>query len=314
MRIVFCGSGGFAVPSLRALASSRHEVVYVVTQPARPAGRGGKVRHTHVAAAAGELRLAAVECPNINDPAMVQTIQTHRPDLIYVADFGQMVRAAVRQTAGRGAFNLHGSVLPELRGAAPINWALIRGFKHTGVSFFSLVDRMDAGEIYGTATTPVGDAETAEELHDRLADIGAELGLKVLDELEAGTARGVAQDESKATLAPKLKKEDGRLDFTVPADALAARINGACPWPGGQAVLAARDGRELPVTIARARARDDGAGRAPGELDSDMMIAAGVGRVEVLEIQPAGKKRMPWKAFLNGHRLAPGDRFVSVSS
>ena len=130
--------------------------------------------------------------------------------------------------------------------------------------------------------------------------------------MEAGTARGVAQDEARATLAPKLKKEDGRLDFTVSAEALAARINGTCPWPGGQAVLATRDGREMPVTIARALARGGKAGLAPGELDADMTVAVGGGRVEVLEIQPAGKKRMPWKAFLNGCRLAPGDRFASV--
>ncbi|MEI7836113.1 MAG: methionyl-tRNA formyltransferase [Planctomycetota bacterium] len=312
MRIVFCGSGGFAVPSLRALAGSRHEVPYVVTQPARPAGRGGKVRPTPVAVAAGELGLTLVECLNINEPQMVETIRSHKPDVIYVADFGQMVRVGARQAAGIGAFNLHGSVLPELRGAAPVNWAIIRRHRQTGVSFFSLVDRMDAGEVYATAHTPVGCDETAEELHDRLADMGAQMGLKVLDELEAGTARGIAQDESKATMAPKLTKEDGRLDFTVSADALAGRINGTCPWPGGQATLASKDGRVTPVTIARAMAQSGGAGLSPGELDPEMMVAAGIGRVQVLEIQPAGKKRMPWKAFLNGHRLAPGDRFVSV--
>lgn len=314
MRIVFCGSSGFAVPALRALAGSRHEVVYVLTQPARPAGRGVKVRHTHVAQTAGELGLPLAECANINEPAMVEAIGGHEPDLIYVVDFGQMVRAAVRATAAMGAYNLHGSILPELRGAAPVNWAIIRGYRQTGVSFFSLADRMDAGEVFATAQTPIGAEETAEELHGRLAEIGAQVGLKVVDDIEAGSARGVAQDDSKATLAPKLKKEDGRLDFAEPAAALAARINGTWPWPGGHAMLVAHDGREMPVTIARALAHEGEGGGEPGVLDAELMIAAGGGRVQVLEIQPAGKKRMPWKAFLNGCRLAAGDRFVSVKA
>jgi methionyl-tRNA formyltransferase len=312
MRIVFCGSGGFAVPALRALKGSEHQVAYVVTQPARPAGRGGKLRPTPVAQAARELGLEAVECANINEPAMVETIRGYRPDVIFVADFGQMVRAAVRQTAGLGAFNLHGSILPELRGAAPVNWAIIRGHERTGVTMFSLVDRMDAGDVCGAAETEIGRGETAQELHDRLAVIGADLGVRVLGESAAGTARGVAQDESKATLAPKLKKEDGRIDWTEQAESVCNRINGTWPWPGGQAVFAPSAGRQHPVTIARAVTEAGGGGLAPGAVDAEMLVAAGRGRVRILEIQPAGKRRMGWKDFLNGYCLAPGDRFLSV--
>lgn len=313
MRIVFCGSGSFAGPALRAIRQAGHELVRVVTQPARPSGRGGKVLATPLAQVAAAEGLQAVETVNINAPESVAAIAAAAPDVIVVVDFGQMVRAAVRQCARLSAFNLHGSLLPPLRGAAPVNWAIIRGLAETGVTTFELVDKMDAGDIYLQAKTPISPSETAEELRLRLAEIGAKLVVETIEHVAAGK-KGVPQDESLSTLAPKLTKEDGWIDWTADAAAIRNRIHGVWPWPAGQAILHRATGAPLPVLIARASAEDCGAGVSPaqpGVFDKNLLVGAGSGRVRILEIQPAGKKLMPWKAFVNGYRPSPGDRLVS---
>ncbi len=205
MRVLFCGSGSFALRPLQAIVGSEHEVVGLFTQPARPAGRGGKLRPTRVAEIAGKLGLDVTPCENINAEPVIADIRRIGPDVICVADFGQFIATAVRDAAPLGAFNLHGSLLPELRGAAPVNWAIIRGYRRTGVTTFSLVDRMDAGAIYAQAETDIAPDETAEELRERLSDIGAKLVCETLGLLAGGGAQGRQQDESKATPAPRLK-------------------------------------------------------------------------------------------------------------
>ncbi len=313
MRIVFCGSGEFAVPSLRALLDTRHEVVRIVTQPARPAGRGKHLRPTPVAAAAGELGLEACEWADINAPETVEQLREDAAAAMVVIDFGQFVRTEARQTARVDCINLHGSLLPALRGAAPVNWAIIRGHAITGVTTFSLVDRMDAGPIYLTAETPIEPHETAVELKTRLAERGAGVVRQTLGLLASAWAEPSPQDEDAATRAPRLTKRDGRIEWEADAEAIRNLIHGTWPWPGAQAVFL-RDGKPQPVIIARAEALDAAGPADPGAVDEDLCIASGAGRLCILQIKPAGKRLMDWKDFVNGYRVSAGDRFAEVGS
>ena len=188
MRVFYFGSGMFSVPSLRAIAASGHELVGLFTQPARPAGRGGKIRPTPIAEAAGAEGLSATDCPDVNSGDALAAIKAARADVICVVDFGQLIGREVLDAAPLGAVNVHGSLLPELRGAAPVNWAIIRGFRRTGVTTFRIVPRMDAGQIYLQAATDVMGEETAEELRRRLAEMGAKLLCETLELLAGGEA------------------------------------------------------------------------------------------------------------------------------
>jgi len=209
MRILFCGSGEFAVPSLRAVMATDHELAGVVTKPARPAGRGGGLRPTPVFAAAAAAGLDTTTCDDINAPAVVRRISALKLDAICVVDFGQMIGQAVRATAA-AAFNLHASLLPALRGAAPVNWAIIRGHSRTGVTTFRLVDEMDAGPIYVQTAADIRPGTTAGELKARLADIGARAVVETLGVLSAGGPDPSEQDHTRATRAPRMTKAGRR--------------------------------------------------------------------------------------------------------
>ncbi len=311
MRIVFCGSGDFAVPSLKAISVGDHEVVAVITQPPRKAGRGRRLRHTPAATAADELGLDVRQCQDINADEIVAFLRELRPDAICVADFGQFIRSAARDTAALGALNLHGSLLPELRGAAPVNWAIIRGCKRTGVTTFSLVDRMDAGGIYLQAEVEIDPGETADHLSTRLAHVGASVVCATLGLLAGGNAQTRDQDESLVTLAPRLTKADGAIDFSADAQTVRNLIHGTWPWPGGRAIVTRAKGGDVNVVIARAEATDDERQGEPGRLDKDLMVAAGRGRLRIVEIQPDGKRLMTWCDFVNGYRLSEGDHMVA---
>jgi len=314
MRIVLCASGRFAVPTLGALTRGGEELVGIVTQPARPAGRGGKMRVTPIAEAAAAAGLGAWECPDVNAPEAVERIRQMRPDIVVVCDFGQMIRKAVRDCAAIDTFNLHGSLLPELRGAAPVNWAIIRGYTGTGVTTFCLVDKLDAGDVYLNARTEIGPRETAEELRGRLAEIGAKVVLDTVALLGRQGRGGRPQDESKATLAPKLQKSDGLIDWSADAPAVRNRVHGTWPWPGGQAVFRGRQHPSVEVSIARCAAEDAPAPLPPGTVDRDLCVAAGKGRLRILEIKPSGKRLMTWRDFVNGFRVVEGDAFVRPAS
>jgi len=315
MHVLFCGSGSFAVPSLRAVCAAGHEVVRVVTQPARRAGRGRGARSAPIAQAAEDLDLPRMECANVNEPSVVEALAAERPDVLCVVDFGQLLRKPVRQVAARSAFNLHGSLLPALRGAAPVNWAILRGHRETGVTTFELVDRMDAGPIYLQARTPLQPNETAGELRARLAELGAGVVCETLERLASGRAQPKEQDHDRATLAPRLCKEDGRIDWTADAQAVRNRIHGTWPWPGARVRLVRADdaaGRAVTMTLARAAARPEEPAGEPGVVNDDLSVSCGRGRLEILELKPAGKRCMTWRDFVNGYRVAPGDRFVDV--
>ncbi|MHC4981726.1 MAG: methionyl-tRNA formyltransferase [Planctomycetota bacterium] len=310
MRVLFCGSGRFAVPSLKAVLGGRHEVVGIITQPARPAGRGGKLRATPVSQAARAAGLEASECESINAEDSLAAIRGLGPDVMVVVDFGQFIRAPARDVARIGAFNLHGSLLPELRGAAPISWAIIRGYKRTGATTLAMVDQMDAGPIYLQAETEIDPNETAEELRERVSQLGAELVSKTLEDFAAGRIEARPQDESVATSAPILKKSDGLIDWSADAVTIRNLIHGTWSWPGGQAVFRRKAGKEVPVTIARAAVVDEPPRAEPGRVERDLRLSTGSAKLQVVEIKPAGKRLMTWRDFVNGYRVSEGDHFA----
>jgi methionyl-tRNA formyltransferase len=313
MRIIFAGSGEFGLPTLAALRDGGHEIVSVYTQPDRPAGRGRKLAATPIGEWALARGLAVVRTGNINAEILPPA------DLLVVIAFGQKISAAIANHATFGSINLHASLLPKYRGAAPIHWAILSGEKITGNSVIRLASRMDAGAVLGQSEVVIGELETTGELHDRLAIDGVRLVMKVADELARGVAVEKPQDESLASAAPKLDRAAAKIDWTEPAEKIAQKIRGLYPWPGCRAILQDAAGAELArVTLVRALARaTDEAGRwHPGEIMIDGGICAGDGKmaVEVVEIQPEGKRPMLLADFRRGHAWMPGMRLGEIPS
>jgi methionyl-tRNA formyltransferase len=316
MNIVYMGSGEFGIPCLDALKASSHTLSVVVTQPANPCGRGRRIRPTAVAAWAACHDVVCLETANTNAPAQIEMIEACRPDCFVVIACGQKICQDLVMMPPKGAINVHASLLPAYRGAAPINWALVRGETRTGVSIIALADKIDAGDILGQAATDIGPHETAGELHDRLARLSAPLLLDTLAQIEAGTATYTPQDHEQATFAPKLKKADGFLDFTEPAELLARKIRGFWPWPGASAMhVSERTGKSTPVTFALADVArvSCSTSLSPGAFDNNFRIVCGVDALTVLKLKPAGSALMDFKDFVNGWHVCPGDRFVRVA-
>lgn len=308
LRIIFAGSGEFGVPTLRALLSSEHQVAQVVTQPDRPAGRGRVLAPTLVAHAAREAGVPVLQTEDINQARLPPA------DLMAVIAFGQKIAPHQVQHPRLGSINLHASLLPKLRGAAPINWAIINGDQITGNSVIRLAQRMDAGAILGQSQIRIDEVETAGELHDRLSADGVALMLRVIGQLAEGSATELPQDESLATLAPKLSRESARLDFSAPADQVTRRIRGLYPWPGCRVRVCDAAGEELDrIRLIRARpAAGDGPRWAPGEVTSTGTVQAGVGTVEILQCQPEGRTPMTMADYRRGHRWQAGLRLDPI--
>jgi methionyl-tRNA formyltransferase len=302
MRILFYGTPDFALPTLRGLLA-HHAVVAVVTQPDRPAGRGQRPQAPPAKQLAVAHGLPVVQPPRLRDPGWAERLAAFGAEVAVVVAFGQILPRAVLDVPARGSINVHASLLPRGRGAAPIAWSIIRGERETGITTFRMEEGMDTGPMLLQRAVAIGAEETAGELAVRLADLGAAVLLETLDRLEALTP--VPQDATAATLAPRLRKEDGVLDWTRPAAELAARVRGLNPWPG-----AATHGPTGRLVLWRARAV---AGRGePGVLTragSTLAIGAGEGLLEPTEVQPENRRAMPWATFLNGVRLGPGATF-----
>jgi methionyl-tRNA formyltransferase len=307
LRIIFAGSGEFGLPTLRAMLAAGHELALVVSQPDRPAGRGRSLTPTPVAREALAGNLPLLRTGQINNQALPPA------DLMVVIAFGQKISQDACNRPRLGSLNLHASRLPLYRGAAPINWAICRGETHTGNSVIRLADRMDAGAVLAQSQLPIGPTETAGELHDRLAEDGGPLVLRVAEALATGTAAETPQDESRATAAPKLARDAARIDWGRPSADIARLIRGMSPWPGCR--VAIRDpsgvvaGR---VTLIRADTAA-GQGGAAGCINADGDVWAADGAVRILEIQPEGKRTMPLAAYRNGHRWEAGMRLESLS-
>lgn len=303
MRVVFMGTPAFAVPSLEAVVKAGHDVPLVVTQPDRPAGRGKKLTPPPVKEKALELGLEVGQPEKIRD--VLQHLQDLAPDVIVVVGYGQFIPQKILDLPEHGCVNVHSSLLPKYRGAAPANWAIVNGDTETGVSTMRLVKKMDAGDVLLQRRTQIGDEETASELNARLAPIGAELLVETLAGLEAGTIAAQPQDESEVTFAPLMKREDGEIDWTLSARDVVNRARGFDPWPGAYTTYR---GKRLHIRKARA-IQESG---EPGLLRTDggrLLVGCGEGSIETLIVQPEGKPRMPAADFVRGRRPAPGERF-----
>ena len=286
LRILFAGSGAFGLPTLQALVE-RHEVVRVYTQPDKPAGRGNKLTPTPVAQWCDENHIEAVRTPKFNDEALPDA------DVLVVIAFGQKISQSQADASRLGSMNLHASLLPKYRGAAPIHHALLAGETIVGNSVIRLAEKMDAGDVLGRNELAVNPSETTGELHDRLADAGPELVLRVIDELAAGTNVAEVQDHDAATAAGKLSRDDARLDFTRSAAEVVSKINALSPWPGCRVKVGG-----AAMTLLRAAA-EPGTSQ-PGILDADGFIGTGDGRVRVIDIKPDGKRAMSLDTYRNG--------------
>ena len=298
------GSPEFAVPCLRALHAA-HDVALVVSQPDKPAGRGGQLAAPAVARTALELGLPVIQPRSARTGELRDAMAQTGAELAVVVAYGKILPPPVLAALPRGCINVHGSLLPSYRGAAPVQWAVIRGDAETGVSIMQLDEGMDTGPVYLERRVAIDPDETAGELLARLAPIGAQALVEVIAQLAAGAAHATAQDGARASHAPMLAKRDGAIDFAQPAAAVAARIRGVDPWPGAQAVL-----RGQIVKLFRARAVAH-APAAPGTVvaiePDGVRIAAGEGAVVIRELQAAGRKRMAAAQFAAGRGIAVGD-------
>ncbi len=315
MRIIFIGSGAFAIPTLRWLSTSSHEVPLVVTQPARPSGRGRRTTPTPVRALSDELALEAVEVEDVNAAGVLDRLASLDARLGLVVAFGQKLGPALLDSMPGGCVNLHASLLPKYRGAAPINWAIVCGEQRTGCTVFRVVHRMDAGPILSTCETPVSPGETAGELHDRLAEFGVQAVQGALGMCENGALpEGTTQNEDEATQAPKLKKSDGFVRFDRSAADVANHIRGMTPWPGAAARFEAADGRWEKVNINRVQpvVGPETPRVQPGVLDERLFAAVRDGFVEILELQPSSGRVMAWADYVNGRHVKPGDSFGTL--
>ena len=308
MKLIFLGSGEFGLPTLQALTSI-HEVVAVVTQPDRPAGRKRKLTATPIGQWATDHGLTVYKCENVNDESFVNQMQQHNPDASVIIAFGQKLGEPLINALGKLSVNLHGSLLPKYRGAAPINHAIMAGESHAGVSVISLAQRMDAGIVYAKSSLEISPTETAGELHDRLSLLGPDAVGQVLSQLQDGTLHGQQQDETLVTQSPKLSRSDAAIDFSKNADEICCRILGLTPWPGVTVSWKCiKSGKQQPLRLLRVASEPHYNHNAPlGQVLDDYRVAVGSGAIKLLEVQPPGKKPMSIEQFANGHRFASGD-------
>lgn len=305
VRIIFAGSGAFGLPALRAIIDAGREVVQVVTQPDRPAGRGRKLSPTPIGEFAENLNLPLIRTDNINNLSLPAA------DVMVVIAFGQKISQSLANAPRIGSINLHASLLPKYRGAAPINWAILNGETETGNSVIRLAEKMDAGKILCQSKRSIGAMETAGELHDHLAMDGAPLILRAIDELVTGRADEQRQIESLATMAPKLSRQNTILDFTKPADQLARQIRGLYPWPGCRVRMVENDIEIARFTLVRAE-WSESLPLTGGQIAKNGAIACAIGSLRIIEIQPPGKNAMTLTAYQNGHRWPAGAKIESA--
>jgi methionyl-tRNA formyltransferase len=312
MRIVFMGTAAFAVSSLESLVAAGHEVAAVVTQPDRPHGRGLTLRPSPVKAWAVDAGLALLQPEKARDPAFVEELRALAPELIVVVAYGQILRPVVLDLPPRGCVNLHGSLLPELRGAAPIQWAIIRGYLETGVTTIFMDPGMDTGDVILQAPEPIHPDDTAGSLGERLSRVGAGVLVETVARIAAGTAPRSPQEGERATYAPLLAREHAAVDWEADAETVRNLIHGCNPAPGAYAAWQGRG-----VKLWRAEVVDTGetttSGHRPGEVlavdERGVQVACGGGTLRLLEIQPESRPRLDGVAFARGYRAAPGARF-----
>jgi methionyl-tRNA formyltransferase len=304
MRLIFLGTPSFAVPTLEAVAE-KHEVISVVTQPDRPKGRGQALAASAVKQAAMRLGLPFYQPERIRRPEAQAHLAVLAPEIMIVVGYGQMIPQSVIDIAPRGIVNVHASLLPKYRGAAPIQWAIVNGETRTGVTTMQINAGLDTGDILLDRETEIGPEETALELGERLAVMGAELLIETLDGLAGGAITPRRQDDGLVSHAPILKKEDGAISWNMMASAIHNRIRGLLPWPGAHTRF-----RGQLLHIWRARMESDRTALAAGRVLAGPGFRVGCGDggvLELLEVQLEGRKRMSGEAFANGQRLGENE-------
>jgi len=315
MRLIMLGTGPFAVPTFRALAATPHEVVLVVSRP--PMGRN---REPSPMQQAGEALGIGVWTPEtVNAPDARTRLASLAPDLLVVCDYGEILKPETLATARLGGINLHGSLLPKYRGAAPVQWAILNGDAETGNSVIQMTPGLDAGPCLAQQRTPIAPDEDASALEARLANMGADAVLSVIEELAAGRSQPVAQDKSLASKAPRLKKEQGDIDWSKPSQAIKNQVRGLRPWPRAFTYWHCGEGDPVRLNIDRVKVASppcagSGCPQAGTILNTanELLVATGDGVLSIDELQPAGKRSMPVADFLRGNRVSVGDRFGSA--
>ncbi|MCH3950187.1 MAG: methionyl-tRNA formyltransferase [Acidaminococcus sp.] len=308
MRIIFMGTPEFAKASLQALVESgRHEILAVVTQPDRPKGRGHKLMMSAVKEYALSQNLPVLQPEKVKTESFLAQVKAYAPDLIVVAAFGQFLPKRLLELPKYGCINVHASLLPKYRGAAPIHYAILKGEKEAGVTIMQMDVGMDTGAMLAKVSTPIGPEMTQGELHDVLKEKGAALLLETIDGLAQGTVKAQAQNEAEATYATLITREMEKLQWQNTADALHNQIRAFNPWPGSYTLLP--DGKRL--KIWKSRVRTDVSGKAvPGtvlQADSKgFLVACGTGVLEIVECQPEGKRKMAATQFVNGNQVSAG--------
>jgi len=310
MRIVFMGTPEFAGPSLEILVRNGMDVVMVVTQPDKPKGRGYKVSSTPVKVCALKYGIPVMQPEKIGSSDSVERLKELEPELFVTCAFGQFLTQEVLDIPRYGTVNVHGSLLPKYRGAAPIQWAIINGEKKTGVTTMLTVLKMDAGDILLTKEIPINDDMTAGQLHDIMSVAGAELLLETISGLEKGTITPIPQNEAEATYAPRIVRETGRINWESPAEAIHNLVRGTDPWPGAYSYL---NGKRMRIWKTNVSERELITGKKPGtiiDVKKDIVsVQAGRGIINILELQCDGGKRMTAEQYLCGHEIKPGDCF-----
>lgn len=310
MRIVFMGTPEFAAASLKALVESgQYEIAAVVTQPDRPKGRGHKVQMSAVKEYALSRDLPVLQPQRVKNPEFQAEMEKIQPDLIVVAAFGQFLPKSLLDLPKYGCINVHASLLPRYRGAAPIHYAILKGEKEAGVTIMQMDVGMDTGAMLSKVAVPIGPEMCQGELHDILKEKGAHLLLETIPKIVDGTIEPVLQPEAEATYASLITRDMEKLDWTKPATDLHNQIRAFDPWPGSFTLLP--DGKRLKLWKSRVQ-KTEGTRGTPGEiLQADahgFLVACGSGSLKVLECQPEGRKRMPAASFVNGKHVKAGDR------
>src|SRR5262245_5269330 len=309
MRVVFMGSPQFAVPSLEAIHSSGHDVVAVVTQPDRPVGRSLKVHPPPVKVAAQPLKIPVLQPPTTKTPEFIDQVSAFGPDILVVVAYGEILRKNVLELCPAGAVNLHASLLPKYRGAAPIPWAILNGETETGCTTMQMSLEMDAGPLYLQEKCIIHDTDTTETLSRKLSELGAPLLILTLDLIEKNAMVPVTQDLSAVTFAPKLKKENGRVDWNRPAAWISRQIRAFDPWPGTFSRIA---NTELKFWLAQPV--EEKTSEKPGTIINvqkhAILVASGERTIlQLVEVQPQSRPRMTAHEFAIGYRIKAGDSF-----
>ncbi len=306
MRLIYMGTPQFAVAPLRALAHAGHQIVGVVTRTDKPSGRGRSMASPPVKTAAAGLGILVHQPKRVRDPLFIDTLRQLAPEAIVVAAYGQILPKEILTLPRFGCINIHASLLPAYRGAAPINWSIIRGDQETGITIMQMDEGMDTGGILMQESMPIGRDDTAGTLTGKLSDVGARLIVQALPLIESGAIKPAMQDSAQATLAPLLKKEDGLVDWTLPAAEIHNRVRGMSPWPGAYTRL---EGMIVKIVAAEVVPGSGEAGRLYAAENRTLDVGTGKDLLRVVTLQPEGKKPMTAADFLRGHRGLEGKKF-----